>query len=307
MEDSPRQLPEPWVRPVSDYCEWLQWERGLSAHTVEAYRRDLSQAARLLAGQGEESWESVDEGSVSACLVELAAAEYGTASLRRKLSALRGFSAYREREHGLPGFAELVRGPRPGRRLPHSLTVGEVRRLLEAPPTDRPEGVRDRALLELLYASGLRVSELTELTLTSVDPESEAVRVLGKGAKERIVPVGSSALRALRHYLAVGRPALVRSATGSELFLSRRGTGISRKTLWHLVKQWGEKAGLSVPVWPHRLRHSFATHLLEGGADLRVIQEMLGHADIATTQVYTEVSRERALEEHARYHPRNRD
>jgi integrase/recombinase XerD len=167
-------------------------------------------------------------------------------------------------------------------------------------------GVRDRAILELFYSSGLRASELSSLTLTQVDLEQGYVRVFGKGSKERIVPLGDAAVAAIEVYLGSARPKCVKPKTGSELFISNRGGAISRKTIWHLVKQYAEKAGLDASVKPHLLRHSFATHLLGGGADLRAIQEMLGHASITTTQIYTAVEGKRLVAEHERFHPRNR-
>ncbi len=295
-----------WRGQVDDFLAWVQLERGLSGHTVEGYETDLEQFGVFLEESGCASWSDVDEAVVSAFLAKLGSDGYETSSMARKLSALRGFSAFREREGIGPGLTEIVRGPRNRRKVPVSLTVSEMIRLLETPPSGTPHGFRDRAILEMLYGSGLRVSELTGLLLQSVDLENRFVRVFGKGSKERLVPLGGAALKALRDYLHAGRPALVKPKTGSEVFLSQRGCPISRKTVWHLVKLHAARAGLSPAVKPHTLRHSFATHLLEGGADLRSIQEMLGHSDIATTQIYTQVEAERLLDEHARFHPRNK-
>jgi len=296
-----------WREEVDGFLGWVQLERGLSPNTVASYEDDLQQFGGFLDRESFTSWCDVDETTIGRFLEWLTDQEFEASSLSRKLSTLRGFSAYRERESGASSLTEIVRGPRARRKVPTSLTLGETVRLLEAPSLAAPHGLRDRAILELLYGSGLRVSELTGLLLQSVDLENRFVRVFGKGSKERLVPVGGSALKAFRDYLQAGRPALVKAKTGSEVFLSQRGTPISRKTVWHLVKTHGVRAGLSKAVKPHMLRHSFATHLLEGGADLRTIQEMLGHADIATTQIYTKVEGERLLDEHSRYHPRNRD
>jgi integrase/recombinase XerD len=191
--------------------------------------------------------------------------------------------------------------------VPGLLSGEEIARLLAAPQGGDAFALRDRALLELFYASGLRVSELANLSLQQLDLEAGFLRVFGKGAKERVVPVGGKAVEALRVYLAAGRPAFVRARTGSALFLSERGGPLSRKTLWVLVQKYAARAGISRGVKPHQLRHSFASHLLGGGADLRAIQEMLGHANLATTQIYTAVEEKRLVEQHARYHPRNRE
>lgn len=295
-----------WLPQAEDFLAWAQLEKGLSEHTVSSYEKDLFQFGEFLEGQGCRSWSEVDEKTVAAFLASLTDEAYETASVARKLSALRSFSAYREREGLGKSLTEIVRGPRSRRKVPASLTVPETIRLLEAPSPATPHGLRDRAIMEMLYGSGLRVSELTGLYLQSVDLDNRFVRVFGKGSKERLVPVGGSALKSFRDYLQAGRPQLVKAKTGSEVFLSQRGTPISRKTIWHLVKMHAERAGLSPEIKPHTLRHSFATHLLEGGADLRTIQEMLGHSDIATTQIYTKVEGERLLDEHTRFHPRNR-
>jgi len=296
-----------WREDADEFLAWIQLERGLSDNTVSSYENDLWQFGGFLEEIGCRRWEDVDEASVGQFLEWLTQEDCETATLARKLSALRGFSAFREREQGSRSLTEIVRGPRNRRKVPVSLTIEETLRLMEAPPVSTAHGLRDRAILEMLYSSGLRVSELTGLLLQSVDLENRFVRVFGKGAKERLVPIGGRALEAFRNYLHAGRPALVKAKTGSEVFLSQRGSPISRKTVWLLVRTHGQRAGINKSVKPHMLRHSFATHLLEGGADLRTIQEMLGHADIATTQIYTQVEGERLLDEHSRFHPRNRE
>ena len=193
------------------------------------------------------------------------------------------------------------------RRLPQSLSAEEVGRLLASPSGGDPASLRDRALLEFFYSSGLRVSELAALTLQQVDLENGFARVFGKGSKERVVPMGARARDAVATWIASGRPHFVKGRTRSELFLSSRGTSLSRVALWDIVKKHAKRAGIAKSVKPHLLRHSFATHLLSGGADLRSIQEMLGHASISTTQIYTSVEGRRLLEQHARFHPRNRE
>jgi integrase/recombinase XerD len=203
-------------------------------------------------------------------------------------------------------FTELVSAPKLSRKLPEVLTHEELKRLLAAPPADTPHGLRDRAMLELFYSSGLRVSELCGILLQAINLDEGYVRVFGKGSKERIAPIGGAAVVAVRDYLAGGRPHFVKAKTGSALFLSQQGRAISRKMVWVMIKQHAARAGIKKPIKPHLLRHSFATHLLEGGADLRAIQEMLGHSDISTTQIYTSVQTARLADEHALYHPRSK-
>ena len=202
-------------------------------------------------------------------------------------------------------FTALLSGPKLVRRIPGTLSADEVARLLAAPAGGDARALRDRALLELFYSSGLRVSELAALMLQQVDLTNGLIRVFGKGSKERIVPVGGKALDALTTYLSAGRPSLVKPRTGSQLFLNSRGGALSRVMLWMLVKKHAQRAGITKNVKPHGLRHSFATHLLNGGADLRAIQEMLGHASISTTQIYTAVEPQRLVDHHAKFHPRN--
>ena len=304
-KDPIEDLPPAFAGAVESFLAWLELERGLAGNTLSAYARDLVQFAAFIEKRGLKDWVAVDEAAFEAWTASLTRAGYARSSQARKLSAVRMFARHLLREHlREDDFTELVKGPRLSRKLPDVLSYKEVERLLDAPGSVRPHGLRDRAILELLYSSGLRVSELSELLLQSVNLDDGYVRVFGKGSKERIAPVGSRAVTAIRDYLANGRPHLVRAKTGSELFLSQQGKAISRKMVWVLVKQHAEAAGITKTVKPHLLRHSFATHLLEGGANLRAIQEMLGHADIATTQIYTAVQGARVAEEHALYHPR---
>ena len=289
---------------IDAFIAYIELERGLSRHTRDAYQRDLDQAAASLARRGAADWRTATSAQAAAWIQSLGLAP---ASQARKLTALRVFARFLVREKLRPDdFTELLVGPKLGRRLPGTLTAEEVARLLAAPAGGDPPALRDRALLELFYSSGLRVSELAGLTLQQVDLERGFLRVFGKGSKERVVPVGSRACAAIAHYLEVGRPAFVKSRTGSQLFLSNRGAGLSRVMLWMIVKKYARRAGITKPVKPHALRHSFATHLLGGGADLRAIQEMLGHASISTTQIYTAVESQRLIDHHAKFHPRGR-
>lgn len=300
-------LPPGLAEAIDGFLAFLELERGLAPNTAAAYGKDLRQCAAFLVKQGTTDWAKVDARMLSDWVYDLSERDFAVSSLSRKLSALRTFFRHLVRERRRPDDpTELLAGPRRTRRAPDTLSVREVARLLEAPPATDAYGVRDRAILELAYSSGLRASELSALTLNQVDLERGFVRVFGKGSKERIVPLGDAAREAVIAYLGSARPRLVKARTGSALFLSERGRAISRKTIWRLVRRHARRAGLSQPVKPHLLRHSFATHLLGGGADLRAIQEMLGHASITTTQIYTAVEARRLVSEHGKFHPRNR-
>jgi integrase/recombinase XerD len=290
------------------FLAFIDLERGLSRNTIAAYRRDLDQAAHYFSRFGIAGWRSVTPEQAASWVQGLSTVRYTVASLARKLTALRMLARFLVREDiRQDDFTALLTGPKLRRRIPETLSADEVAKLLQASIGGDARSLRDRALLELFYSSGLRVSELASLSLQQVDLDHGFIRVFGKGSKERIVPVGEKARAALTTYLASGRPALVKPKTGSQFFLNPRGQGLSRVALWMIVKKHAKRAGLTKNVKPHGLRHSFATHLLSGGADLRAIQEMLGHASISTTQIYTAVEPERLVSHHAKYHPRNRD
>ena len=300
-------LPAGLADGLDAFGVFIELEKGHSRHTVEAYQRDLCQCAQFLATKrARDGWTQVRGDDISAWLQSLDEADLSAASLARKLSAVRHCARFLVAEKAISAdFTELLSAPKLARLLPETLSPEEVDALLEAPSRHSAKGLRDRAFLELMYSSGLRVSELCALHLQDVDLEEGFLRVqAGKRGKDRLVPVGRRAAEAVGRYLHNGRPQLVRPKTGSILFLSNRGTGLSRKTIWHWIKQYAETAGIAKPVKPHQLRHSFATHLLSNGADLRAIQEMLGHADIGTTEIYTRVDRRRILEAHSRFHPR---
>ena len=300
--------PAAFAGDIDGFIAFLDLERGLSRHTRENYQRDLDQAATWLARQEVADWRTVSPAQAGEWLHSLSRADFAVASLARKLTALRVFARYLMREKlRNDDFTALLAGPKLGRRLPGTLSVDEVARLLAAPGAGDPAALRDRALLELFYSSGLRVTELGGLMLQQIDLEQGFLRVFGKGSKERVVPIGARACAAIATYLSAGRPHFEKTRTGSQLFLSNRGGALSRITLWYIVKKHARHAGITQNVKPHLLRHSFATHLLSGGADLRAIQEMLGHASIATTQIYTAVEPQRLLDQHAKFHPRNRD
>ena len=301
------QAPAKFAGDINGFLNYIDLERSLSGNTIAAYCSDLDQAAAFLARRKVADWRAVTPAQAGEWIHSLDRERYKTASLSRKLTALRMLARFLVREKIRDDdFTALLSGPKLVRKIPGTLSADEVARLLAAPAGGDPRALRDRALLELFYSSGLRVSELAALMLQQVDLENGFIRVFGKGSKERIVPVGGKAADALTAYLVSGRPHLVKPKTGSQFFLNNRGSALSRVMLWMLVKKYAQRAGITKNVKPHGLRHSFATHLLTGGADLRAIQEMLGHASISTTQIYTAVEPQRLLDQHAKFHPRNR-
>jgi integrase/recombinase XerD len=294
------------------YLEHLQVERGLARNTLAAYRRDLERYLNHLEGSGVRSPEAVRQEHVSAFLVAIRTGSDGGAALTAS-SAARAVVAVRglHRFLVLDGVADTdpagdVRPPAPPRRLPKAISVADVERVLEAASVGgTPSALRDRAVLELLYGSGARISEAVGVDVDDLDLEQALVRLRGKGSKERVVPVGSYAVAALQAYLVRVRPELARRGRGTAaVFLNLRGGRLSRQSVWTLLQAAAVRAGLAAHVSPHTLRHSFATHLLEGGADVRVVQELLGHASVTTTQIYTQVTADTLREVYAAAHPR---
>jgi integrase/recombinase XerD len=292
--------------PVAEFLETLQMERGASLNTLLAYRRDLEGFRRYLSGARREI-TSASATDLTEYLGWLRRRGLAGRSLARHLSAVRGL--YR---HLLETGAvtrdptEHLDSPRPPRRLPRTLSMRDVEALIETPDIGRPDGLRDRALLELLYASGLRASEALALRIEDVNLSAGYVVPTGKGNRQRLVPVGAQALRWVRLYLKTARGALVKRTDGGTLFVNRYGRRLSRQALWGILKKCARRAGLRASVSPHTLRHSFASHLLERGADLRSVQAMLGHADISTTQIYTHLSSGVIRDMYMRFHPRAR-
>jgi len=290
---------------VEQYLHFLAVERGASLNTLEAYSRDIRQFLEFAEASGVASSLAVNPGHVTAFLGELRGQGHSSATVNRKLAAIRGFYKYLLREARVEeNPLDRVETARTWMRLPGTLSRDEMETLLAQPPEATPAGVRDRAMLELLYATGIRVSELATLTLNRVNRQMGFLVTVGKGRKERIVPVGRSALGWLGRYIEQARPVFLKKKTSTALFLNRSGERFTRQGLWKLIKKYAKMAGLERKVHPHTFRHSFATHLLEGGADLRSVQVMLGHTDISTTQIYTHVTRERLKEIHRKYHPR---
>jgi len=299
---------------VARYLDHLTVERGLSDHTLAAYRRDLARYVRFLRSRDTDELSLIDESVVRSFVASISASTHGederpyrATSVARTLSSVRSFHRFLVRE-GLTGRDPAVGVVQPAlpRSLPHPLTVDEAQRLLDAPDAAKPAGQRDRAILELLYGSGLRVSELTGLDVDDLDLEEGSVRVLGKGGKEREVPVGRFGREALETYLVRARPVYSTGHERGALFLNQRGGRLSRQSCDRMVRVASRAASIDRHVSLHTLRHSFATHLLEGGADVRVVQELLGHASVATTQIYTLVTREHLREVYYTSHPRAR-
>jgi len=281
-------------------------ERGLARHSVEAYARDLADFVTFASRRGAARPRDLSRATITLYLLALRRRGRAASSVARRLAAIRAWTGFLLREGAIADDPAMDVAPaRLPQRLPGVLTVGEVERLLAQPHGTSPLAVRDRAILELLYAAGLRVSELVALDVGDVRLEAEYVRCLGKGSKERIVPIGAPAVRAVQRYLAHGRPALAGGRLRPALFLNRRGGRLTRQSVWMLLRAYAARANLRRPLGPHTLRHSFATHLLEGGADLRAVQEMLGHASVATTQRYTHLTRARLRDVYRRAHPRD--
>lgn len=290
-------------RLLDQFIAHLRVERGLASNTIQAYSRDLVRFLEFLEGLGRPPAEVTRE-DVSDYMGSLRGRLSGR-SAARNLSAIRMFYRFLVSEGSISTSpARLVEAPRLPRRLPEILSPDEVDRLLAQPDPLQAAGSRDRAMLELLYATGLRVSELTGLRIQNVNLEAGFVRMVGKGSKERVVPMGEKAREALQTFISDGRNALLGRRSSSFLFVNQRGGSLSRQGFWKLIKRYGRAAGIRRSITPHGLRHAFASHLLEGGADLRSVQIMLGHEDISTTQIYTHVTRERLRRIHEKHHPR---
>ncbi|MCW8196304.1 site-specific tyrosine recombinase XerD [Proteobacteria bacterium 005FR1] len=289
---------------IDQYLDAMWMEKGLSSNSIESYRRDLTQFAQWL------TLRRIGLLQVSAALIQAHLADriaqgISARSTARFLSCLRGFYRYLIRENRLDDDPTArISNPKLGKPLPKSLTEEDVEALLAAPDVESPIGLRDRTMLEVLYACGLRVSELVGLTLSQVNLRQGVVRVFGKGSKERLVPLGEEASEWLGRYMRESRQQLLKGAGSDVLFPSSRGVMMTRQTFWHRIKYWAQVAGIDKPLSPHTLRHAFATHLLNHGADLRVVQLLLGHSDLSTTQIYTHVASTRMKALHAAHHPR---
>ena len=297
---------------IGHFLTFMSVEKGASGNTVAAYKNDLQQFDSFvtsLNGNGKaRDWDKAERDLIVEYLLTLRKKNYAEATVARKVAALKSFFQYLQAEgtiHGNP--AESLESPRVGRSLPKPLSVTQVDELLEQPmKRNTPEARRDRAMLELLYAAGLRVSELVSLDVEDLNMSGPYVRCMGKGSKERTIPIHEQAAAAVTAYLDDGRAALVKARKESALFVNRRGERLTRQGFWLILKQYAKEANIATPVTPHTLRHSFATHMLRGGAPLRNVQELLGHANISTTQVYTQVANEHVRQVYEKAHPRAR-
>ena len=292
---------------IQEFYDYLRIEKRNSPHTVSAYRRDLSRFSAEFAGQ---KVDSVTTANIRDFLISLREQGLSPASVARSLSSIKSFFKYLCQDKQFQDNpAEILETPKRWRKLPDVLSSEDVDNLLKCPDLESVLGLRDKAMLEILYASGLRVSELINLQVSQLDMQVGYLRTLGKGSKERIVPIGAMAKRGVENYILNSRPALISSRKDGgkpeELFVTRRGRGMTRQGFWKLLKGYVTQANIRANVSPHTLRHAFATHLLERGADLRSVQQMLGHSDISTTQIYTHILGKRMLEIHQQFHPRS--
>jgi integrase/recombinase XerD len=290
---------------IDEFCDALWLEDGLARNTLEAYRSDLSHFAAWLEARHGKKLVEGDVADIQAYLGHQFRKKTRASSAARLLSSLKRFYRYCLRQGRVKADPTLrIDSPKLPRGLPKSMTEEDVENLLAAPRAEKALGLRDKAMLETLYASGLRVSELVTLKLGQVSQDMGVVRVVGKGSKERLVPLGEEAIAWIRQYLKEARPELLGGRAADDLFVTARGSAMTRQMFWHLLRRYAAQAGLKKPISPHTLRHAFATHLLNHGADLRVVQLLLGHSDISTTQIYTHVARERLKQLHAKHHPR---
>jgi integrase/recombinase XerD len=292
---------------IDAFLVHLELESGSSRNTIDSYERDLFAFTKFLLTVGVKEWGDISMETLRGWLSVLDKNGNSSPTVARKLSALRSFAKFaKSRKIANLEIVDRIKRPRCTRKLPDSLNADEVAKILDVSTGDATLRMRDSAMFELMYSSGVRVSELCDIKIQSVDMENGFIRVYGKGAKERVVPFGTVSREKLEKYLAIARPQLVRAKTDGTLFLTVNGRKLSRKTVWLHIKKYMFLAGMEKIVTPHTFRHSFATHLLENGADLRSIQEMLGHADISTTQIYTAVDKKRILSDYKKFHQRDR-
>ncbi len=290
---------------IDSFIDYLNVERGLSVNTLIAYRKDLDFYMEFLKTRKIQSLSNTTKSEIFDFLLNLKDKGLASNSIVRRLTAVKVFYRFLTRESILKEDpTSLIESPKIWKKIPDTLSLNEVELLLSAPNLRNSQGIRDKAIMEVFYATGMRVSEVSNLKVSNLNLEVGFVRCIGKGDKERIIPLGRKAIEYLKRYLENSRPKLLGKNACDYLFLSRFGSHISRQSLWKLIKSYARKAGIKKPIKPHLLRHSFATHLLERGADLRSVQEMLGHANIATTQIYTHVNKDRLRMIHKTYHPR---
>ncbi|MGG5312417.1 tyrosine recombinase XerD [Enterococcus sp. DIV2381] len=290
---------------INEYLRYLSIERGLSFNTRKSYERDLNQYLRYLKEHEITSWQKIDRFIVIQYLETLHEENKASATITRMITSLRKFHQFlRQERYTEQDPMQHIETPKKAQKLPNTLSLKEVERLIETPDITKSLGIRDRAILEVMYATGMRVSELVGLKLGDLHLSLGLVQTLGKGDKERIIPLGDYAIQWLERYLDEVRPLLVKNPSEMHVFLNHHGSGLSRQGIWKNLKQLVREAGIFKEVTPHTLRHSFATHLLENGADLRTVQELLGHADISTTQIYTHITKKRMTDVYKQHFPR---
>ncbi len=290
---------------LDNYLRFSIVEKGLSDNSIEAYERDLRDYFGFLSKKKITKVSEDDTALILKHMLELQKKKISSVSRVRHLVTIRGFYKFLFNEKILKkNPAKIIELPKTGIRLPDVLTVREIELLLATPNKENAKGLRNAAMIELLYAAGLRVSELLNLKIADINREAGFVKVLGKGSKERIVPIGMYAKKSIEEYIKKSRPKLIKEKTSPYIFVARAGTPLTRQGFWKIIKKYAKQAGITKKITPHTFRHSFATHLLEGGADLRAVQKMLGHADISTTQIYTHVASDRLKEIHKKFHPR---
>ncbi|TWH48962.1 site-specific tyrosine recombinase XerD [Sporomusa sp. KB1] len=290
---------------VNEFINYLAVERGLAQNTLESYGRDLRQYQTFLQNSQLDFLQNSNRDTILSYLNNLQVKGRAVSTISRNLAAIKSFYQYLVRERHLEKDPAVnLESPKLEKKLPKILSIAEVEELLKQPNTIQPTGLRDKAMLELLYATGIRVSELINLNISDVNLDMGYIKCYGKGAKERIVPLGSIAAKCAQEYINKGRPKLVRTYEESSLFVNHHGNRLTRQGFWKIIKKYALEANITKDITPHTLRHSFATHLLENGADLRSVQEMLGHADISTTQIYTHVTKNHLKEVYDKTHPR---
>ncbi|MFH1479563.1 MAG: site-specific tyrosine recombinase XerD [Candidatus Omnitrophota bacterium] len=290
---------------VEEFLSYLSVERGLSNNTLSSYKMDLLKFLGFLKAKKIASIDSLSRKDITSFMLSEKERGLSSNSISRELACLKSFFKFLLRESRIKeDITSVIESPKLWKKLPSVLSVGEVERILKAPNIKDIQGARDKAAIELMYATGMRVSELINLKMNDLNMEVGFCKCLGKGSKERIVPFGKKAKEAVNVYLDFSRPRLLKKKITNSLFLTRLGRSMSRQTFWKLIKKYASEAGIEKHITPHSLRHSFATHILERGADLRVVQEMLGHSDISTTQIYTHVNKDRLKSIHHKFHPR---
>lgn len=292
-------------KTLKDFIYYLAVEKGLAKNTLESYERDLKGFLSYLQKEAVGGVEEIKRSHILGYMAHLRSKGLAASTVSRSLASIRSFFHFLLKERYVQeNPANDMESPKQEKKLPKVLSMSEIDFLLNQPDESKTSGIRDKAMLELLYATGIRVTELIDLCINDVNTESGYIRCLGKGSKERIVPIGTLAIQKVKDYIGKGRPKMVKELNEQALFVNQHGHRLTRQGFWKILKKYGRQAGINKEITPHTLRHSFATHLLENGADLRSVQEMLGHADISTTQIYTQVSKRKLRDVYERSHPR---